>query len=161
MNIVNKGKTLLNETEIMASNVNNIILHYTELLMEIVRTQSDDFLQFIFKQNVIQIGIGLLIATQLSILTKLMSDEFFGPIIQKFINNKDKKLEDYKVSVFGIEFKVGLFILNFINFIFVIIFIYFLYKLTQYDKFPLFKQGTTAMNAANRVNNIEIPFKKI
>jgi len=142
-------------------NMNEQLLYYTNLLIEIVRTQSDDFLQFIFKQNVIQIGIGLIIATQLSILTRLMSDEFFGPIIQKFINNKDEKLEDYKVSVFGIEFKVGLFILNFINFIFIIVFIYFLYKLTQYDKFPLFRQGITAMNAANNINNMTIPFKKI
>lgn len=142
------------------NNMNEQLSYYTNLLIEIVRTQSDDFLQFIFKQNVIQIGIGLIIATQLSILTRLMSDEFFGPIIQKFINNKDEKLEDYKVTVFGVEFKVGLFILNFINFVFIIIFIYFLYKLTQYDKFPLFKQGITAMNAVNNINNMPVPFKK-
>ena len=94
----------------------------------VVSSEFSNFLNFISGANVVQVGTALLITNQITIIfTNIMSD-FISPIISK-LTGSDDRFEQYSVTVFGINFKIGDFILSFITFIITLIMIYYLVRL--------------------------------
>jgi large-conductance mechanosensitive channel len=95
-----------------------------------IKSQTNDFINFLVDKKVITIGIGLILASQLSGLVNNITSLVINPILHKFIKkDHTEKLEQVKVKWLGIEFELGKLISAFINFIFILLFLYLIYKL--------------------------------
>ena len=51
-----------------------------------------------------------------------------------------KKLEDFKIEIFGIEFKLGLLIINLLDFVFVVIIVYYIWKISTLKNFDFIQK---------------------
>ena len=119
----------------ISTSANDKVISIFNYLINIIKDQSEDFLRFLFKQNLIQLGIGLLVATQLSAFTTNITTNILSPIINSLSTGSQKNLADYTITIFGITFKIGNVIVGIINLILMIIVIYFLYQLTKITNF--------------------------
>ena len=97
----------------------------TRELSKVITNELSDFLSFISKANVIQVGVGLLIANQISILFNSIIQDLFAPIISKLIGNN---LQKYNLNIAGMQLGIGNLILTVINFIMTLLFIYYMVK---------------------------------
>jgi large-conductance mechanosensitive channel len=122
----NLRNEIVEKTNIINDKVNSV---FNYIVNEFSYNFSN-FVKFMSKQDIINVAIGLIIASQLTNLSILLTDQFFTPIINK-ITGQDKKLSDYKVTIFTIEFKVGLIIMNIINILLLILFLYIIYTLSK------------------------------
>jgi large-conductance mechanosensitive channel len=105
------------------------------LTLEFLKLNLAGFIKFLFDKNIIQTSIGIIIASQIGKLTNLFVDTILNPIINKLTSGAFKKNEDWVVTFFDIELKIGLIISNLINFILVIFIIYNIWKLSNYTDF--------------------------
>ena len=105
-----------------------IALYY---VLDTISTQSQDFYKFILDRNIITICIGLLISVQFGKIVNTISDEILAPIINKLALTNTPKLEDYKTKILGVEFRIGLLLLNVISFILIILTVYLIYEFTR------------------------------
>ena len=119
----------------ISTSANDKVISIFNYIIDILKEQSEDFLRFLFKQNLIQLGIGLLVATQLSAFTTNVSTNVLAPIINSLSTGSQKNLADYTITIFGVTFKVGTVIVGIINLLLMIIVIYFLYQLTKITNF--------------------------
>jgi large-conductance mechanosensitive channel len=119
----------------ISTSVNDKVISIFNYTINILKDQSESFLRFLFQQNLIQLGIGLLVATQLSAFTTNVSTNILAPIINSLSTGSQKNLADYTITIFGVTFKVGNVIVGIINLLLMIIVIYFLYQLTKITNF--------------------------
>lgn len=119
----------------ISTSVNDKVISIFNYIIDILKDQSESFLRFLFQQNLIQLGIGLLVATQLSAFTTNVSTNILAPIINSLSTGSQKNLADYTITIFGVTFKVGTVIVGIINLLLMIIVIYFLYQLTKITNF--------------------------
>jgi large-conductance mechanosensitive channel len=121
MSILNNGiefvKMIIDKFNAMLAFVLNLLI-----------TQSEGFIKFLIKQNILQIGIGLLLAVQLTNITKVITEQLISPIAAKISIIPQKKLEDYKISILGSEIKIGIIIQNLINFALIIVIVWLIYE---------------------------------
>ena len=129
-------KDIENIGNITHEKFNNI----ANIILDIIKEQLAGLLKFLFDKNIIQVGIGLIIATNINKMTNLITDHLIYPIINKFISSNLNGLEEHKSYVFGMEFKTGIIITNFINFILIIIVVYYLWKLSQMTDFEFINE---------------------
>jgi large conductance mechanosensitive channel len=101
----------------------------TSQLTNTVGQVSKSFLSFLVDKKVLTIGIGLMIASQLSVLTNTFTKSIINPIINKLIKDKTQTLDELEVEIVGVKFEVGKLISSIINFLIVLIILYYLYKL--------------------------------
>lgn len=95
-----------------------------------VKFHTNDFIHFLVDKKVITIGIGLILASQISVLVNNITTSMINPIIHRFIQkNQTEKLEQLKVEVYGIEFEAGKLISGVINFIFILFALYLIYRI--------------------------------
>lgn len=119
----------------ISTSLNDKVISIFNYIIDILKDQSESFLRFLFQQNLIQLGIGLLVATQLSAFTTNVSTNILAPIINSLSTGSQKNLADYTITIFGITFKVGTVIVGIINLILMIVVIYLLYQLTKITNF--------------------------
>ena len=93
------------------------------------------FLKFLFERNIVQIGIGIVIASNVTRLTNLIVELIFNPIIQRITFGSIKNIENWTITYFDITIKIGVVLSNIINFIFIVLLIYFVWKLSQSTDF--------------------------
>jgi large-conductance mechanosensitive channel len=85
--------------------------------------------KFIIDRGIVQLAIGMIIATQVTTLCPIIIDSLIAPILSFLLNNpENKKLQDYTVTVLGVKFKIGNLIIGFINFIVVILFVFYFWR---------------------------------
>jgi len=99
----------------------------------------DEFKEFIVSRGIFSIAIGLLLATQISILSKSLSQGLIDPIVSNSLSHVTKDLTKVVVTIYNMEFKIGLIISDLINLLCIIIIIFIIWKLTifvynKYDK---------------------------
>jgi large-conductance mechanosensitive channel len=107
------------------------VFHFVNL----IQSQIVGLIKFLIEKNIIQMGIGLLLAAQVGHITKMLQDVIISPIVNRLTFGHVKKLEDLKHEMFGIEFKTGSLLVTLINLIFVIVLVYYIWKLTQLEDF--------------------------
>ena len=108
----------------------------TDAVTNILKDNSIGFLKFLVDKHIFKTAIGVLISTQLSTLTNTLTTFLISPITEKITNGQSKNLVDWTVTIFSIEFKIGLMLQSLINFLLILIVIYYLWKfmdLQNYD----------------------------
>ena len=87
--------------------------------------------KFIVSRNVLTTAIGIMMATQISALTTVVSEAIITPILNAILGTKVKDLEKYEIIIFSIKFKVGLLISKLISFFLIVFVIYNIWKLSE------------------------------
>jgi large-conductance mechanosensitive channel len=118
-------------------------------LVNISANESEGFFNFLFKHDIVNIGIGLILASQLGNIVKIISEELVAPIINKITVSQTKKLEDYKITVLGMEFKIGNILIVIINFMLMLLIIYYIYKLIMVSKEDFIGRATKLIKQSN------------
>jgi large-conductance mechanosensitive channel len=97
----------------------------------------NEFKNFIVSKGIITVAIGLIIASQINILTKSFSQGLIDPLITKGLSNVTKDLSSVVITIFSMDFKVGAIISDTINLIFVIILLFIIWKISDviYSKY--------------------------
>jgi large conductance mechanosensitive channel len=91
----------------------------------------DGLFKFIVSRNVLTTAIGIMMATQISALTTVVSEAIITPILNAILGTKVKDLEKYEITIFSIKFKLGLLISKLISFFLIVFVIYNIWKLSQ------------------------------
>jgi large-conductance mechanosensitive channel len=117
---------------------NKIINNYGEKGINIIKNEVERFIEFIIlDKKIITVAIGFIIATQTNNIATLLIDNYLSPVIYKIITYFTKKpikqLEDYKKTYLGIEFKIGMLIINLSRFIIILVILYYLCQLINPD----------------------------
>ena len=87
--------------------------------------------KFIVSRNVLTTAIGIMMATQISALTTVVSEAIITPILNGILGTKVKDLEKYEITIFSIKFKIGLLISKLISFFLIVFVIYNIWKLSE------------------------------
>lgn len=125
----------INIAEQSVNVVENIFKDSIIFVLNILKTHSTGLLRFLFDKNLIQMGIGIMVATQVSKLTSIITDNIISPIINKLTGEDVAKFEDYTYTLFGINFKLGIVITNLVNCLLVLLIIYNIYQLSKITDF--------------------------
>lgn len=104
-------------------------------IIDIIKYNITDMLTFILSKNIIQTGVGIIIASNINKLTIAVTDFVVSPIVNRFTNGEIKDIEKYTMEVAGVEFKVGSLLLTIISFILTVIVVYYIWKLMQLPNF--------------------------
>jgi large-conductance mechanosensitive channel len=108
--------------------INNIIILF-------IIMNTNEFIDFINERQVISIGLGLIIASQLAILTQTITTSLINPIVNKILGDNTKQLSELTINIFGIEIFVGKIISQFINLLLILILLFYIWKiLKKYEK---------------------------
>ncbi len=126
--IVNSGSKLV-------SNSGDKLIVLTIMILDFLKNNVSGILTFLFEKNIIQTMVGLIIASQVSKVTNVLSEVIISPTIQVISFGEFSKLEDFKIQLFGIEFKIGLLIITLINFLIVLIIVYYIWKLSRVENY--------------------------
>lgn len=100
------------------------------MMLDPIRTEAQDFYQFLMSTNVIQIGTGFIIATQINKIASSFIDSFVSPIIDRLFMGKGKDFEDIQIDIFGAKIRIGEFVNTILKFIVTIVIVYYVIKLT-------------------------------
>jgi large-conductance mechanosensitive channel len=87
--------------------------------------------KFIVSRNVLTTAIGIMMATQISALTTVVSEAIITPILNGILGTKVIDLEKYEITIFSIKLKVGLLISKLISFFLIVFVIYNIWKLSE------------------------------
>ena len=136
-NTISSSVNKIQDTSIIVENKFNKLVN---TIFNILINQSADLLKFLFERNIVQMAIGLLIASEVSSATKVFTDTVISPIINRLLINRKGKLEEYKYYILGIEFKFGLLLMQIIKGILVLIIVYFIWKLSRVQNFDFIQQ---------------------
>lgn len=116
-------ETVVNKLD---SNLNIVVSHF----ISVIQSQVVDLFKFLIDKNVIQISIGLLLATQIKKINDILQTVIISPIVNRVTFGNLEKLEDWKIDLLGIEIKIGLLMSGLIDFMLVILIVYYIWKLT-------------------------------
>lgn len=108
--------------------------------------QVSDLFKFFFERNIIQTAVGLIIASQISNIAKVISDSIIKPLFDKFVLNKNKNFDQIQYKFLGIEFKLGNLILELIKLLMIILMMYLLWKGSQIQNFDFIKTTVEKLN---------------
>lgn len=135
-----RDNKIINKIDNISENLQNNFNKVVNTIFNILIYQSADLLKFLFEKNIVQMAIGLLIASEVGSITKVLTETIISPIINKVLINRKGKLEDFKYYILGIEFKIGLLIIQIIKASLVLIIVYFIWKLSQIQNFESIQQ---------------------
>lgn len=126
--IVDSGSKLVSESS-------DKLIIVTIMLLDFLKNNVTGILTFLFEKNIIQTMVGLIIASQVSKVTNVLSDVIISPTIQVISFGEFSKLEDFKIHLFGVEFKIGLLIITLVNLLIVLIIVYYIWKLSRVENY--------------------------
>lgn len=109
----------------------------TSSVKNTIEYTTNDFISFLLSNRVLQIGMAFAISTQVNKLVSDFIDNIISPIIKRFVDKeRETTLKQKKVTIFGIEFEIGNFIMSILKFFIIMIVFYAIFKLFN-------KYGTT------------------
>jgi len=88
-----------------------------------------NFVDFIQKFNVVPLIFSLIISLNLHELVNSFSVNIISPILNKLIKNDNLNLSERKVTIFGMTFGYGLFLIALIQFFVTVFILYIVYLL--------------------------------
>jgi large-conductance mechanosensitive channel len=95
------------------------------------RINLPQFFLFLNKFSIIPLAFSLIISLNLNKLSNSFIETLIAPIINRLFNNSNIKLKDREITIFGIKFEYGQFLVNFIQFMFTLIILFLLYILYE------------------------------
>lgn len=90
------------------------------------------FFEFLDKFNIIPLAFSLIISLNLNQLSNSFIETIIAPIMNRLFNDSNIKLRNREVTIFGITFQFGQFLVHLIQFIFTLITLYFIYVFYVY-----------------------------
>ena len=123
-NIVEKTKGIVDSTQ---EKVNDNVI----FLLDFLKNNLVGFLKFLFDRNIIQTGIGIMIAVNVNKITNVMVDAMINPIIKRLSFGAIDEITNWELELFDIKIKIGLIISTILNFLSITVFVYFIWKLSQ------------------------------
>jgi large-conductance mechanosensitive channel len=132
-NFIEKTKQMVDVSE---DKFNEFII----IIIDFLRNNLVGFLKFLFDKNIIQTGIGIIIATQVSKLTDVFVQSLFNPIINRITVGTVNNINDWQITLFDIKIKIGLIISSIINFLLIALIVYYIWKLSQNNSFDFINE---------------------
>lgn len=90
-------------------------------------------LKFLDNNNMLQTAVGFALATSMKNFITVFTDIIIDPILNKLVGNT----KDKKIKIFGIEFKVGVLLIELIDFILVAAIMYIILRQVFNKKGPI------------------------
>lgn len=115
-----------------ASNIKVIILSILSSAINFLLFNLKDFLKFLLEKNILQMGIGMIVATQVGKITTAITDYIITPILDKTLFLYGGKFQDIKYTILGIDFQLGEIIIVLLEFILTLMIIYSIWKFSSY-----------------------------
>jgi len=122
---------IISSTEKIVENVENKFNKGVIYIIDGINSQISGIINFLLEKNIIQVGLGLIIASQITKITNALQNVIISPIIDRISVGEIKKLEDWKINLLGMELKIGLLLSTIINFILIIIIVYYIWRLSK------------------------------
>lgn len=85
------------------------------------------FFDFLNKFNIIPFAFSLIITLNLNQLSNSFIENIISPIVNTGFKNNNINLKDRILTIYGIRFGIGPFLITFIQFLFTLITLYLLY----------------------------------
>ena len=90
------------------------------------------FFDFLNKFNIIPFAFSLIITLNLNQLSNSFIENIISPIVNTAFKNNHINLRDRVITIYGIRFGIGPFLITLIQFLFTLITLYLLYLLYIY-----------------------------
>jgi large-conductance mechanosensitive channel len=113
--------------------INEVQIVIIDILQFIINFSADNlknFIQFIFDKNIIQMCIGIIVATQIGTLSNVFNDIIIKPILEKSSIVNNEKIENIKYSLLGIEFRIGTLLITIIKLLVTFMIVFIIYKIS-------------------------------
>jgi large conductance mechanosensitive channel len=104
-------------------------------LLDFLKNNLVGFLKFLFDKSIIQTGIGIIIATQISKITDIFVSTIINPIVNKMTMGAVNDVNKWEVTFFDINIKIGVIVSAIINFLSVAFIVYYIWKLSENSSF--------------------------
>lgn len=96
------------------------------MIIENAKKNNGEFRDFLNNYNVIQLAVGVVIGNAVKDLTASIADNLLMPLIEIFTPHGYWR--DWKFTLIGSDFKVGLFIASLLNFVIVALVVFLVIK---------------------------------
>ena len=96
------------------------------------RNTINPFFEFLNKFNILPFTFALIISLNLNQLSNSFTQIIISPIVNKLFKDSNIKLEERTITILGIKFQIGIFLVNIIQFIFILFSLYLLYIFYNY-----------------------------
>ena len=128
-------ETVIGKTTDFVVKTENKIYQILILILSILKDNLAGFLKFLFERNIVQTGIGIIMATQVSKITNLLVETIINPIINRITFGTIKNVNEWEIKIFDITLKIGVIISAIINFMSVAFVVYYIWKFSQNSNF--------------------------
>jgi large-conductance mechanosensitive channel len=120
-------------------NTNDVINEYGNKVFTSISNETIRIVKFILIDNkIMTTAIGFIIATQTNAIATLIIENYLSPVLYKVLTYFTKqpiaKLEDYKKTILGIEFKLGKLVISLLRFVLILIMLYYIFQLIDIEK---------------------------
>jgi len=124
------------------------------MIIEILYSEFLDFFKFLNERNILNTGIGLVIALQVNSLFGTILEDLIKPVATNVVSEDINK---HYIEFYGVKLKIGHLSMSIINFIITMILIFYLYRISM--KTPSFFQnvygsvsGSISVFSKNMIN---------
>lgn len=102
-----------------------------------IKQEFEDYKKFAFKQNVLQLGIGLILISSFQKLVSGFSEFILMPIVNYFTKTTTDGWKNWKLSpVTGIDLEIGSFVGSILEFLVLTAFLYLIYRFVIKQLWP-------------------------
>ena len=154
MSTVETVKNVIDTTEVIAKNANIKFNKVISVIVTFVISQSTQFLKFLVDKNVVSVGIAIIVGSQIGKITGSFVDYILSPLVNLIIGSETKHLEEYEFEFYGMSFKLGLFLSNFIQFLMNMVMVYYVFKFSQISNLDALVNQSVDQNVMFQANQL-------
>lgn len=94
--------------------------------VNLLTTEYSRFYNFLINYNVISIGLAFIVSNQVNIVFRDAMATIVSPILGRIFGGREKKLEDLKIRILGMEFQIGKLLFSILNFYIILVILFYL-----------------------------------
>lgn len=133
VNVLDTINNAVDKTESVVKHIDNKLTNTIAIIVTFLITQSKKILKFLIDRNVVSAGIAIIVGTQIGRITTAFVEYLLSPFINLILAGETKKLEDYEIEIYGVHFRIGLFISSLIQFIINMSMVYYVFQVAQFS----------------------------
>ena len=133
VNVLDTINNAVDKTASVVKHVDNKLTNTIAIIVTFLITQSKKILKFLIDRNVVSAGIAIIVGTQIGRITTAFVEYLLSPFINLILAGETKKLEDYEIEIYGVHFRIGLFISSLIQFIINMSMVYYVFQVAQFS----------------------------
>jgi large-conductance mechanosensitive channel len=114
-----------------ASISSNILNETTVMSNKLYKKLITNFYKFLKNKNIIPLGLAFIISININKLANDFITNIISPIVNRIFGQTDKvQLKDRVLTILGIRFELGNFLISALQFIVILYIVYFVFTLT-------------------------------